>query len=228
MAETNSRVLTDLPVEILRKILSFLEKGELIVLADVNQLMRNIVKTDVELESVVRSVAFGSIDSEGTSTQMLLNHIEIYGLRLILRFIRIFGEEIEILFISNKGAYEQMCLRVMRQVEKYATNVRVLGLHDVCYDLSRGFSRSFKTVKELTFKRCTISRSLCSISLHFPNLEKLRFFSVNCFESTSRIMNVYPNLREIFIAEDTMVLEQVVKFSELNSRVRVFYPWGKN
>lgn len=210
-----------LPEEIKIEILSFLNLGQLSIVADVSTEMRRLVRADLRYLEGMKDLEVKHFEDREDSITLYQNRIKISGLRVILGFIRIFGDRVETLEYNARNAFESTCLRVIYYVRRFSIKIRHLFLYNITYDISRGWLDGFHNVQTLAFSNCTVCQGICDFNMFFPRLRSLTFYGYNRIENERKILIVYPNIVEIFVYSATMVVERVNRLRELNPSCRI-------
>lgn len=214
--------LMDLPSEILTKIFSYLNMMSLITMADVGQRSRANVKKDLKFNNRLSQVVVGNFEA-GNKISLYPCRFELEGVGCILKFLRIFGENIKILSFNGDLGFEQNAFKIFHYVNHFLKNLKDLTLIHVFYDLSQACSVRFNTVSKLSFRGCIIRQGLCDIRPLFPNLSGLNFYGKNSIEYISKTIEEYPKIKTIYVSGDSMALEHVQILQDINFQMKIMY-----
>lgn len=188
--ETSERPTFEmLPTNILIKIFSYLPPADVLLMHHVNNLCRAVLKMDLRfMKEGLSKVAirnFGGEDKMNFRSKRHTVYVQLEGIRLILRFLRIFWREIIVINISNLRSNEFWQEIVFSYIIEYR-RAQVVNL-TICY-LTIDFDfpiQSFDNVLCIRFKSCYFSSYLSNISSLFPNAKNVEFLKMNDIEDAT-------------------------------------------
>lgn len=195
--------LNDLPIEMVGHILSFLSMEDLLNVGDTNKRLRDIVLQDYRINFDTMCVFLNDFDIQEQEIYILKDAVKIYGVKYILKFVRLFGLRIKILTINSWGAFEFRFRRVFKYINRYCVSLKRINFISLTYDISCRSTKPFKTVEALSFKDCTVCTKLCNVCHWFPRLKEFDLIGINRFERGFRIVKRYPFLERMLIHEDS-------------------------
>lgn len=216
--------LTELPLEILLRIWSFLSIRDLLILSDGNRRLRDSVKADSRIDFKNTRIYLRYFDLSTSYVEEYPSMVQLCGISLILKYLRLFGEKIDYLVFDCEGAQAEQIHTVYKYVNRYCMNINHLVLGNMDFGLGRTLKKPLKTVKTLWIVDCKIDSRLCDLSKWFPQLQELDLFEKNEFKKISEVLKKYDSLKEININSNSMNEEEVNLFRSENPHVFIRYP----
>lgn len=190
-----------LPVEVIGKILSHLDFIDLIKMWDVNKKLREVIVNDKRLYHVLnRKLGAINIDGHDRSRYKHVNkrggYLAIEGARSILRYMRIFNKNIEVVFINFKNCRIFMQQAVLLQLFKYCrVKLSYLALKNLSCPVIYEDPPIFENVTHLDFHSCYVSPSFCKLPMFFPHVRILNFLKRNEFHEPKQVVQTYKHLQ---------------------------------
>lgn len=215
-----------LPSEVLLKIYSHLPPADALQMFDVNKRCRAILKKDLRFYPAnLCNVSLRNFSGEEKMTHKMKKHVRytcIEGIRLILRFLRVYWNELIVVHVSCYQAPDFFQFIVYVHVVEYRRDqIRNLSLSFITYEPNLPI-KPFKNLISVRFKACHFSNYFSHISELFPhalNVELLKFNDFNG-EALSRIIrSSYPNLRYMRVSPYSLSRTQLSLLELLNPHV---------
>lgn len=192
--------LTDLTINEFQFIFVYLDYTDSISLGDTNMDLRNIVKmylsSKLKHKLVLQCNSLDSIFGQGLIATKFL---------YILRFIRIFGDQITILVFWV--TVEKKCQLITMYLSKYCHNLNTLLFRSMKFDLSP-YLFEYTSIRNLLFEFSVLPLAFKQISFIFPNLENLSFFQTR-FDGIVNYTEKHEHL-ECFIVDDPAIYASFV------------------
>lgn len=199
------------PFEVLSKMMSFMERKDIIALSDTNRYLRNAVEfsyeaMDVDLKLVnEKRIYLKLLGNECIERKKDIIHVD--GLPLVLKFLRLYGPRTRFLVLDFNMACIEHVQIVLSYISRYCRNINRLALGYLKFNIGRSLKRILSTVTILEFYECDVYGKLCHVNKLFPNIEYLNIFSENFFEKKSELIKPYKNLKYIFVNSDTETID---------------------
>lgn len=182
-----------------------------------------IVKKGLRLEDFPFEVSFCDFREDVDNIIQNKNKIEISGMRMALRFLRLFGNEIKFLNCNFYGASDEQTNIIFGYVNKYCTGLTKLYFGFLRYSLRYSLRKTFENVSELVFSNCRLDVELCKLNLYFPRVREISFYERNEFQDLSCVIEKYPHLCKMLIERDSMDILSVALLQAINPRAIISY-----
>lgn len=130
-------------------------------------------------------------DSDFCDVKQNDNEINITVMSLILKFLRLFGNEVKYVVCDFFGATEEQALVVFSNVNQNCISLNRLAFGNLNYDLEFALKKSFENITYVFFQRCILFERLCQLKTYFPNVREIIFSEENRFESLDKLIISY-------------------------------------
>lgn len=213
----------DFSEPILNRIIFYLNFTDLARMAEAVPWLKKYILKDLRLKYFLQRVVLTEFNRSQEDILLNYGRITIFDIRSILRYLRLFGGSMEMIVFRNDRVFEQDSLKVFEYIHKYAINIKRLHLEKVVYDLMRNEALVFKNVTCLCFSNCVISKSLCNLQFHFPNITAIRLYGENRIEDINNFIKEYPLISSISLNDLSVKSKYVAILKNLNSQMIVEY-----
>lgn len=210
--------IDDLCPEILFKIFSYLPLSDLFTMCDVSKLFRSLMINDNRVRHLFEE-SYRNTHKIGLSRKIDYSLVKIYirnlgsdnsleffrrddesvveieGISMALRFIRIFGRKFKHLDIDCFCSCENHCEGLFEYVKKYVRGITDLFVSNLVYDKLQ--VPRISKITRLFITSCYIPSSFGKFNRRFPQLQGLYFFGSNVFEKIENIIVNYRNLESM-------------------------------
>lgn len=162
-------LITDLTFDDFQFVFKYLDFSDLINLSVTNRYLQNIIKLYLDDEFKRKIV----LQCSSTTDLAYGKKIIIVNFRSILRFIRIFGNQIKILlfWVVDRRKCEILAL----YLNSYCSNLETLLFRSLKFDISPFLQCDF-SIRNLLFEFSNLYPSFSQFSTLFPNLINLCLF----------------------------------------------------
>lgn len=175
-----------LPPEIVLHIYSFLPLDDVLTMFDVNKRCRGILQTD--LGFLKNDFSRVSLKDFGNNNELIfrrkrnINYVCIKGVRVILRFLRVYWDEIRVIHLSCAYCHERWQMIIYNYIEEYRrTQIKNLSMSFFTAQINLPI-RSFDNLTSVRFRSCYFCDYLSYIPNLFPKIKNIEFLKLNCFE----------------------------------------------
>lgn len=206
---------------------------------DVNRYYRNLATEEVKrrFSAMNRSIVRKGLSPYDFPFQVTLsdfredacnvvrhgNEIDLNGMKMILKFLRHFGDELYFINCNFYGASEEQVFTVFTYITRYCTNLRKLYFGYLRHSLSYSLRRTFDQVTELFFLNCRLDKELCNLAIHFPRVREISFYERNEFQNLDRVVVTYPHLRRMIIESASIDILSVALLKAINPGADIAY-----
>lgn len=208
--------ITDLAEFDMEFVLSYLELRDLINLADINIYLRNIIRSYLIIIFNKMVVLTGNPTTD--IVYIPSDPFRFFGFILILKFLRIFGDQLKFLcfcYINEK----EKAFRVGQYVNIYCCNLNILIFQSLPLTLSYVFQNVFN-VKFLFFEYCHVDFHALRVSMIFPKLKKLSLFRVK-IENSKEFIKSYTCLQLLIIDNFSLKYINIKLLQQINPCLRI-------
>lgn len=189
----------------------------------INALNKAVVDKGLSLADNPFQVNFCDFCEDVNNIVQYKNKIEISGMRMTLRFLRFFGDDIKFLNCNFYGASEEQTFIVFGYITKYCPGLTKLYINFLRHNLSFSLRKSFENVSELIFSHSKLDLELCKISTYFPRVQELSFYDRNEFQNLRDVICTYPHLRRMTIECQSMDILSVAILQAINPNTKLSY-----
>lgn len=177
--------ITDLPNEILERILRTFDINQLLKVALTNKRLLAVVRDLYNLKYASTDIKIGTFvgvkKSETTelyivrrTTRKLVEHIDQKNIRLFVWVFRDSIPRIDVSFIAIRTQKQRQIFgKFFIAISKYATSLEVMELDHFSKENLRSFSNSLPQVKVVLFRECDLGGNDRFITNIFPNIQWL-------------------------------------------------------
>lgn len=231
--------LPELPVEMHEHLISVCSFYQLLCLSDVslwyrtlviaevikrlNKFKETIIKNGFRVDFIPICYYLTEFDSDFCEVKQNDNNVTFSGIHLILKFIRLFGHEIEYVVCDFHGASKEQACTVFSYVSQYCSGLKRLAFGNLNYDLGISLEKPFETVTYVFFQRCMLHDQLCHLKALFPNVKEIVFSEENRFESLDEIIVVYGSLERFEICSASIDVVNGIFLQLLNPEAEVSF-----
>lgn len=221
-----------LPIEMLIHIISVSCLTQLLELSEVNLMLHKLVDFEIRKRLnrlKVITVQKGSspknepicfflteFSSETCQAKVKDNEIMICGKSLILKFLRLFGNEIEFIIFNCSYASEVDVNTVFKQVVNFCPNLNYLTFGNLRHSLANSLLRPLEKVQLIFFQYCVLWDKLCELDVYFPNVRTITFSEMNVYEDGDKLIRHYARLEKFEACEASLNLLDVFFLQLLN------------
>lgn len=205
-----------LPVEMLLKIFSYMGLKDLLSLSDTCRQFRQTVKADLRVKfnyNRIRSYKCPFIDPD---LDLFLNSVNVNGVFLILKYLRIYGSQIKYLSIDFEQLTEDETYTLFSYMGRYCWHLEILVIDNLKYSPNRSLKRAFKSVKELLIYNSDLCAKLSDLNKWFPNVEKLYLLTNTYFKNFSALSTKFKHLSFFMITTVYKAFIDIQRFRDLN------------
>lgn len=188
-----------------------------------NALNQAIVKRGLLLADFPFQVSLSDFREDACNIVQKKDEIEINGMKMILKFLRHFGADIEFLSCNFYGASEEQVFTVFTYITRHCSNLKKLYFGFLRHSLGYSLRNSFGHVTELLFSNCRLDNELCMLDLYFPRVREISFYDRNEFQCLNRVLVNYPRLRRMLIDPESMNIVCVALMQAVNPTATVSY-----
>lgn len=215
-----------LPSEVLLEIYSHLSPADALQMFEVNKRCRDILKKDLRFQSAsLRNVSLRNFNGEEKMTLKMKRHVKyicIEGIRLILRFLRIYWNELLVVHISCYQTSPFFQFVVYTYIVEYRRDqIKNLSISFLTYEPNLPI-RPFRNLISVRFKACHFSNYLSRISELFPYALNIEFLKFNDFDEGALlriIRSTFPYLRYMRVSPYSLTKIQLTLLELLNPHV---------
>lgn len=150
------------------------------------------------------------------------NEISISGIDFVLRFLELFGDQINYMVLNFNNASEREANLVFSRVIEYCPNLNTLVFGNLRHSLRNSLILPLKNIEKLFFQYCWLQDSLCDLNVYFPNVKTLTFSEMNCYEFGDNLIRNYPLLERFDACEASFTLVDVFFLQLLNPQAIVY------
>lgn len=158
--------ITDLTIDDFQHLFIYLNSTDLINLSDTNTYLRNVVKLYLN-SKLQRKIV---LQCGKSFTYTYCDRIILKNFQIVLKFIRIFGDQFKILFFWIVNS--KKCQIANIYLNTYCQNLETLLFRSLELNSNFIFHNNL-SIKNLFFEFCNLPLGLCQLIKNFPNLEKL-------------------------------------------------------
>lgn len=182
-----------------------------------------IIKMGLRLEDFPFEVSFCDFREDVDNIIQIGNKIEIHGMKMTLRFLRHFGNDIKFLNCNFYGASEEQTTIIFNYITNYCTELTKLYFGFLRHSLKYSLRKCFENVTALVFSNCRLDNELCKLNLYFPRVNEISFYERNEFQDLSSVIERYSYLSKMLIERDSMDILSVALLQAINPRAIVNY-----
>lgn len=153
----------------------------------------------------------------------LENEIRITGMNFIVKFLKLFGNQVKYVVCDFFGATSRQANTVFSCINEYCYNLNRIACGNLKSSLKISLKRSFENVTDVFFQRCDLRNKLCNINKYFPNVKEIHFSENNTFENLCDIIVKYKFLERIEICSNSMDHESAMTLQVYNPDLEIEY-----
>lgn len=182
----------NLPVDLLLKILSFLNLTDIFVFSRANRRCQQLARADMRFNFNKYFINIGS-NNNWQEIDEYPNFLMIRG-NAISNYLRIFGPRIKKLNVNFNDYSEEEVYDIFAYIGRYCWNLEEFSILNLETCPGRSLKRSFKSVKRLVFDDCKISAKMSNVQKWFPSLISLEINHETYFKNPSAMEVRFKNL----------------------------------
>lgn len=221
-----------LPIEMFIHIISVCCLTQLLELSELNLMLHKLVEFEIRKRlnrlkvitvqkgssSKNEPICFFLTDffSDIGEAKIKDNEIVISGKSLILKFLRLFGNEMEFVIFNCSYASEVDVNIVFKQVVKFCPNLNYIVFGNLRHSLDNSLVRPLEKVQKIFFQYCILWDKLCELDVYFPNVKAITFSEMNIYEDGDSMIKHYANLEKFEACEASFNLLDVFFLQLLN------------
>lgn len=183
--------ICDLDNFVLSKVFEFLTISELMEVGETNNRLKDAVQSQFYHKYGRKNVIITNISPMQSKIVVTEWGIVVYGLRLALRVIRLFGDVISNLAINFITSLDLQCRILEHYVITYcAEALKHLTLTNLNESSFNAINFPFMNVETLEIQWCILNSSLTNFNTWFPKLKHLRLYSWNIVSDRRTNINI--------------------------------------
>lgn len=173
--------ITDISIDVCEHFLKDLKFLDFFQTALTNQHLQSACQLEFPRRFAEREFVLSLVEIVPEYCDESENLITIYGLKFILKFLRVFGDSIKNLKLSFPiGNCVNGAFHVVKYLERFcARSVRKITIQNVYYDIFEFFSQPLLNVNEISIVSSNVSREFHRVVTFFPNVRAINFSGWN-------------------------------------------------
>lgn len=182
--------LIDLPIEVLLRILSFLNVSSLLNIFNTSKYLRMVSQCDLRAYTPSFQI-IGLYLSDYSYIITLNRYPKRCSLGFILIFLRCFGHSIKKLTLDVYCCSEDEIQTVFCYINRHCENLEIIEFSNIFCSVGRTLKKPFKKIKEIRIGLSLIKGRLLDFKRWFPNLEKIVISDMVRFEKDPNFDEIY-------------------------------------
>lgn len=228
-----------LPVEMFEHIISFCNWSMILKLSETNVMFRALAWLEIRKrlkKSHQKAINRGFIKEKFSLSFCMYGFqyrngrvkevdytINVSSIRLILRFLRLFGDQIKVLTLDFYGCSEKRGNAIFSAVCTYCPNLYRIVFTELKHSLKKSLMKPLKGVKSISFDECHMKDKLCRLGLYFPDLEQLYISNNSHIENPKAVMIRYRNLKNFYYSVHLQNVLHYQTLRNLNLKTRIIH-----